>query len=95
MGKIIIDTQTCRREAERLRKTAGDIQNIRSRLTALSGETAEVWQGAASNALAGSQEYTLNEFSRLIALIEEAADDLERIAADFEQAEKNIAGGIL
>jgi WXG100 family type VII secretion target len=95
MDKITIDTQLCRREAERLRQTARDIENIKSRLISLAGGTADVWQGPASSALANTQEYTLAEFSRLITLIDEVADNIERVSAEVEQAERNITGGLV
>jgi WXG100 family type VII secretion target len=95
MGKIIVDTVACRREAERLRKAASEIENIKSRLTNLIGDTSDVWQGVAAGTLSESQEYTLKEFARLVMSIEEAAADVERIATEFEQAERNITGGLL
>ena len=85
MKEIFIDVHVCRREAERLRKTADDMHNIRSRLTALAGMTAEAWQGVAANALLDSQEYTLKEFAMLITLVEEAAENIDRVVTAYEQ----------
>ena len=91
MCEIFIDTITCRSEAVRLRKVAEDTADIMSRLTRLAGLTAEVWRGGAANALADSQEYTLKELKMFITLLEEAADSIEMVVAELEQADG--AGG--
>ena len=87
MAEIFIDTYTCRIEAERLRRTAEEVQSIKSRLISLAGATAEAWQGSAANALADTQEYTLREFTHFISLIEEVADNIDSVVTAYEQAD--------
>lgn len=92
-GTVKVDTQKLRSTAGEFQSTLGQIRSITGNMIQTVGQlSGTVWSGDAATAYTNKFNGLQDEMQRIHKMVEEHGNDLQQMAATYEQAEQTIQG---
>lgn len=90
MGEIRVNYANARRQARRLRGAAEDCREIISHLKGVGGELPGCWTGDAANTYMLEIDERATDISKIQSDLSELAMIIQRVADEFEAAERRM-----
>ena len=91
-GVLNVDTAKLTSTASAFSSTANAVQNLTNQMTETVNQlTGQVWSGDAASKYVSQFNGLRDDIERVIKMINEHVDDLQQMAANYEQAESSNA----